>query len=55
MKRTEENKFKEYSPILLISFLVLSLLNALGTFLCDTVLDVNMAHGLKAIHKRKAT
>ena len=29
--------------------------NTLGTFLCDTVLDVNMVHGLKAIQKRKAT
>ena len=42
MKRNEENKFKEYSPILLISCLVLSLLNTLGTFLCNTVLDVHM-------------
>jgi len=55
MKRNEENKFKEYSPTLLISCLVLSLLNTLGTFLCDTVLDVNMVHGLKAIQKRKVT
>ena len=42
MKRNEENKFKEYSPILLISCLVFSLLNTLGTFLCNTVLDVHM-------------
>lgn len=54
MKRNEENKFKEYSPILLISCLVLSLLNTLETFMCDTVLDVNMVYGLKAIQKRKA-
>lgn len=54
MKRNEENKFKEYAPILLISCLVLSLLNTLETFMCDTVLDVNMIHGLKAIQKRKA-